>query len=58
MACSFRDINQEWNTNQKRKKLGLPSLEIYVLSYGFTYKTPTKQEYIRVRKQIKDTVKH
>lgn len=57
MASSFRDINQEWNTNQERKKIGLPSLEIYALSYGFTYKTPTKQEYIQARKQIKDTVK-
>jgi hypothetical protein len=57
MASSFRDINQEWNTNQERKKIGLPSLEIYALSYGFAYKTPTKQEYIQARKQIKDTVK-
>jgi hypothetical protein len=57
MASSFRDIRQEWNVNEKRKKLGLPSLETYALSYGFNYKAPTKQDYKRARKQIETKVK-
>jgi hypothetical protein len=57
MAGSFRDISQEWNVNEKRKKLGLQSLETYALSYGFIYKAPTQQDYKRARKQIETKVK-
>jgi hypothetical protein len=37
--------------------LGLTNLTTYALSYGFTYKAPTKQDYKLRRKHIKKEVK-
>jgi hypothetical protein len=43
-AENFRPIENEDAVDARRKKIGLNSLEIYSLSYGFDYKKLTKTE--------------
>ena len=57
MASGFRDIRREWEVDKRRKRLGLPGLTDYALTYGFTYEKPSEQDCRRVRKQILQKVK-
>ena len=57
MASGFRSIRNEWDADNRRKKLGLTSLATYSLNYGFKYERKTEEQYKYAQKQIKQQVK-
>ncbi|WP_028787726.1 DUF6624 domain-containing protein [Terrimonas ferruginea] len=40
-AARFRPIKEENKVNERRRKIGLQPLEMYALTYGFSYQQPT-----------------
>jgi len=57
MASGFRSIRNEWDVDNRRKKLGLTNLATYSLNYGFKYERKTEEQYKYTQKQIKQQVK-
>lgn len=57
MANSFRPIRNEWDIDQRRKKLGMTGLDIYSLAYGFTYEKPKKVTCTRTQQEVIKKVK-
>ena len=52
-ASQFRPMIKEYRVDERRKKLGMESLEVYSLIYGFSYKSISLQE-----SEQKDAVYH
>jgi hypothetical protein len=50
-AVGFRPIREENTVDQRRKALGMSTLTIYALTYGFDYKPVTRQEAIQSEEQ-------
>jgi hypothetical protein len=46
-ASGFRPILEEDRVDKRRKELNLPPLDIYAVSYGFTYKKKPQKEALR-----------
>ena len=43
-ASAFRPLTKEYKADKRRKKIGLQSLRIYALTYGFTYHSITAKQ--------------
>jgi len=59
-ATGFRPISVEYEVNERRKKMGLQPLEIYSLTYGFSYqpinKDASQQRDINYQKQVQKLI--
>lgn len=60
-ASGFKPMEKEYKVNEKRKKMGMLPLEIYSLTYGFSYQSikanESKKKDQAYNKQVQDLIR-